>query len=213
MTKTSKRSPSFSPSVTSEEIYSAPALLRDTAATDHDEVTVTTLRRKPKVYLTAPSTVAQVDLPRFMGRWYEIARLPYFTQRRCVGNVSADYRLAANGDVHVTNRCRHADGRYGEAKGLARVVDTVSNARLQISFRMLYGVHVFWDDYWIIGLGSDYEYALIGQPTRRRGWIIAREPQPAADDLAQWRDEFNHKGFSAKDLIWTRQDAATTPQI
>lgn len=187
-----------------KEIYSAPPGSRPADAPDA-RVTVSTRLRKPRVHLTAPPTVARVDLSRYMGRWYEIARLPYFTQRRCVGDVQADYVLGADGLVYVTNRCVHADGGAGMAKGVARVLDTASNARLEISFRQLYGVNVFWDDYWIIGLGADYEYALVGQPTRKRGWVLARSAHPAESDLAAWLAEFGSRGFPAEAFIRTPQ--------
>ena len=189
-----------------EEIYSAPADKR--AADDEGEaqVIVSTRLRKPKVHLMAPATAAFVDLRRYMGRWYEIARLPYFTQRRCVKDAHADYVLGDDGMVYVTNRCTHQDGGTGTAKGVARVVDRGSNARLEISFRTLYGVHVLWDDYWVIGLGGDYEYALVGQPTRRRGWILSRDPRPPEEKVQQWLAEFADKGFSAKDFIRTLQE-------
>lgn len=190
-----------------QEIYSAPSGERDNEAIDA-RVVVSTRVRKPKVHLTAPATVPWVDLPRYMGRWYEIARLPYFTQRRCAKDVYADYVLGEDGMVYVTNRCTRKDGVVGQAKALARVVDPASNSRFEISFRTLYGVHVLWDDYWVIGLGDDYEYTLIGQPTRRRGWVLSRDPRPSEDRVRGWLAEFADKGFTSTDFIRTLQEAS-----
>jgi len=191
-----------------QEIYSAPQS-DDARAADVDaQVVVSTRIRKPKVHLMAPATVTYVDLPRYMGTWYEIARLPYFTQRRCEKDVYAQYTLGDDGMMYVTNRCTRKDGVLGQAKALARVVDTASNSRFEISFRTLYGVHVLWDDYWVLGLGDDYEYALVGQPTRRRGWVLSRDPHPPEDKVQQWLAEFADKGFPTKDFIRTRQEAA-----
>jgi len=190
-----------------EEIYTAPGGDRQGAEDVDARVVLSTPMRKPKVHLMAPATAPSVDLPRYMGRWYEIARLPYFTERRCVKNVYAEYVLGDDGMVYVTNRCTHKEGGIGEAKGLARVVDRASNARLEISFRTLYGVHVLWDDYWIISVGADYDYALVGQPTRRRGWVLSRDPQPPQERVRAWLDEFAAQGFPAKQFIRTRQDA------
>lgn len=190
-----------------QEIYSAPRT-DDEQRSDGARVTVSTRIRKPKVHLMAPATPSKVDLARYMGRWYEIARLPYFTERRCVNNVTADYLLGDDGMVHVTNRCNHKDGEVGQAKALARVVDGGRNARFEISFRTLYGVHILWDDYWIIGLGEDYDYALVGQPTRRRGWVLARDPNPSEDSIQTWLKEFSAQGFPAEDFIRTRQEWA-----
>ncbi|MBK5930687.1 hypothetical protein CCR82_09175 [Halochromatium salexigens] len=191
-----------------EEIYTAPPGNRHREDVDA-QVTVSTRLRKPRVHLTAPNTVAYLDLKRYMGRWYEIARLPYFTQRRCTQDVQADYRLGDDGVVYVTNRCTHTDGGIGTAKGIARVVDRGSNARFEISFRMLYGVHVLWDHYWVIGLGDEYEYALVGQPSRRRGWVLSRAPEPSEAEVQQWLAEFADKGFPADAFERTRQTSAS----
>ena len=191
--------------VHSQDIYAAPLNADASGDLAPADVTVSTLQRKPRVYLTAPPTVAHVDLPRFMGRWYEIARLPYFTQRRCVDTVYADYRLDTDGMIYVTNTCRHRDGKFSHAKGLARLITPADTARLQISFRMLYGVYVFWDDYWIIGWGEANDYALVGDPMRRRGWLLARQPRPAEVVIQTWLDEFRDKGFAINDFVRTPQ--------
>ncbi|WP_462330555.1 lipocalin family protein [Thiohalocapsa halophila] len=188
-----------------EEIYAAPQD-KPTADEGEAQVIVSTRLRKPKVHLMAPATAGYVDLRAYMGRWYEIARLPYFTQRRCMKDVHADYVLGDDGMVYVTNRCTHQDGTIGTAKGVARVVDRSTNARLEISFRTLYGVHVLWDDYWIIGVGADYEYALVGQPTRKRGWVLSRDRSPSEQQVEAWLAEFADKGFPADELLRTRQD-------
>lgn len=187
-----------------KEIYAAPPGQRDHTGADA-RVTVSTRLRKPRVYLTAPVTVPRMDLARFMGRWYEIARLPYFTERRCASNIYADYALGGDGLVYVTNSCTRHDGSQGVAQGIARVTDPPANTRLQISFRLLYGVHVFWDDFWVIGLGAAYDYALIGQATRRRGWVLAREPCPPEPAIAGWLAEFTAKGFPGEAFLRTPQ--------
>jgi apolipoprotein D and lipocalin family protein len=79
-------------------------------------------------------TVARVDLDRYAGTWYEIARLPNRFQDHCIGNVTADYRQLENGRIEVINRCRDGDGAADEAVGVARIVDAASNAKLEVSF-------------------------------------------------------------------------------
>jgi len=195
----------------SKEIYTAPPGSRPAGEAADANVTVSTRLRKPRVHLTAPATALHIDLARYMGRWYEIARLPYFTQRHCTSDVYADYVLGDDGLVHVTNCCTRGDGQVGSAKGIARVADPGSNARFEISFRMLYGVYVFWDDYWIIGIGEEYEYALVGQPTRRRGWVLARQPNPPESDVERWLAEFAAKGFPAAGFVRTPQTGVSAP--
>ncbi len=117
------------------------------------------------------ATVPRVDLPRYMGVWHEIARIPHRFQEGCVGST-ATYTLLPDGEVEVINRCR--DERTGEqrqAKGRAWSVDPEGNARLKVSF--------FWPfrgDYWIIELGGDYEYSVVGAPNRNYLWVLARNP-------------------------------------
>jgi len=114
-------------------------------------------------------TVPQVDLKRYLGQWYEIARYPNWFQKGCLES-SASYAWRDDGDIEVLNRCRDSeDGRQRQAKGHAWVVDSVSNAKLKVSF--------FWPfrgDYWIIELGKEYEYAVIGTPNRKYFWILSR---------------------------------------
>ena len=118
-------------------------------------------------------TVAQVDLNRYIGTWYEIARYNHRFQEGCVGSM-ATYSLRDDGKINVLNECYEGSfsGKHRSAKGKAWVVDKVSNAKLKVSF--------FWPfsgDYWIIDLGKDYEYAVIGHPKRKYLWILSRTPQ------------------------------------
>lgn len=121
--------------------------------------------------LPALTTVAHVDLPRYMGVWYEIARIDHWFQKGCTQS-SATYSLLPGGDVEVINRCVDGkDGRVREAKGRAWSVDPVGNSRLKVSF--------FWPfrgDYWIVDLGREYEYVVVGAPNRQYLWILARQP-------------------------------------
>ena len=125
------------------------------------------MEKEPSAPLT---TVSHVDLTRYMGEWYEIARYPNSFQKGCVGS-KATYTLLDDGKVSVLNECY--DGSFGgklrSAKGKAWVVDKETNAKLKVSF--------FWffaGDYWIIDLGRDYEYAVIGHPKRKYLWILSR---------------------------------------
>jgi len=115
-------------------------------------------------------TVAQVDLNRYLGIWYEIAAFPQSFQRGCTGST-ATYTLRDDGDIDVINRCRigSLDGKEKKAEGRARVVDRTTNAKLEVSF-----FRPFWGDYWIIDLGPDYEYAVVGHPSRDYLWILSR---------------------------------------
>ena len=117
-------------------------------------------------------TVNFVDLSRYVGQWYEIARYSHRFQEGCVGS-KANYSLRDDGKISVVNECydKSFSGKLRSAKGKAWVVDKETNARLKVSF--------FWPfagDYWIIDLGQDYEYAVIGHPNRKYLWILSRTP-------------------------------------
>jgi apolipoprotein D and lipocalin family protein len=158
-----------------------------------------------------PRPVAQVDLGRYMGRWYEIARLPNFFQRQCARETTADYALRPDGLVSVTNRCARASGEVDSAEGVARVVDAETRARLEVSFVSLFGTQLFWGDYWILGLGEGYDYALIGTPSRRWGWILARNPHPPEARIQAWLAEMATQGYDPAQFQRSPQSQAARP--
>jgi apolipoprotein D and lipocalin family protein len=125
-----------------------------------------------RLHLPPLQTVPQVDLNRYLGTWYEIASFPQRFQRGCTG-TSATYTLRSDGQIEVLNRCRRGslDGEEKSAKGLARVVDRTTRAKLAVSF-----FRPFWGDYWIVDLGADYDYAVVGHPSRDYLWILSRTP-------------------------------------
>jgi len=122
------------------------------------------------------NTVSHVDLDRYTGRWYEVAKIPHPFQRQCVRDTTAEYVRKADGTIAVVNRCRKADGTFDEARAIARVADSVSNAKLEVNFFSVLGWRPVWGDYWILALGPDYDYAIVGEGTRRYGWILSRTP-------------------------------------
>jgi len=114
--------------------------------------------------------VPSVDLKRYIGTWYEIARFPNSFQEGCVG-TSAIYTLREDGKINVLNQCRRGtlNGEISSAKGTAWVVDEKTNAKLKVSFFWPFSGH-----YWIIDLGENYEYAVVGHPDRKYLWILSR---------------------------------------
>jgi apolipoprotein D and lipocalin family protein len=122
------------------------------------------------------TTEPQVDLERYAGRWHEIARIPNDFQRQCISDTTATYTRNADGTIAVVNRCRTRGGEYDEARAIARVADPRTNAKLEVSFFSLLGWRPVWGDYWVLALGRDYDYAVVGEPGRRYGWILARTP-------------------------------------
>jgi apolipoprotein D and lipocalin family protein len=123
-----------------------------------------------------PSTVTSVDLQRYQGRWVQLATIPAPFQRDCARNTAANYTALPDGLIKVMNRCTAADGRRIVIEGRARIVDPGTRAKLQVTFVQANGEWVFvpGGDYWILGLASDYQWAIIGDPQRVGGFILSR---------------------------------------
>ena len=127
----------------------------------------------------APPTQDWVDLARYAGRWYEIARLPNRFQTQCASDVAATYSLRADGRVSVVNECRRRDGQATRVEGLARRADAKGPAsRLKVRFApaFLSFLPFVWGDYWILELDREYRWALVGDPSRKYLWILSRTP-------------------------------------
>jgi len=153
----------------------------------------------------AVRTVDRVDLDRYLGDWYEIARFPNRFQRACAGDVKAIYAKRADGRIDVINRCRTADGVV-EARGVARVADARTSAKLKVRFApaVLSFLPFVWGDYWILGLAGDYSWAVVGSPDRRYLWILARAPALEADRLESALAAARANGFDVGRLVSTR---------
>lgn len=144
--------------------------------------------------------VERVDLARYAGKWYEIASFPQWFQRGCAA-TTATYTLRDDGRVGVLNECRQDDprGKPRSAEGWARVADPVTNARLEVTF-----FWPFFGDYWIIDLGRDYEYAVVGHPDRDYLWILSRTPEMPASTLQGILERARAQGYDLSRLRYTR---------
>jgi len=150
------------------------------------------------------STVDDVDLNRYQGLWYEIARLPNRFEKNCEG-VTAEYALREDGLISVVNTCREnaVDGKVKRANGRARVVDTESNAKLEVSF---FGP--FWGDYWILDLAEDYSLSLVGEPEGRYLWILSRTPTISDETRDDAIAKLDAMGYNTSALYFPAQPPA-----
>jgi apolipoprotein D and lipocalin family protein len=156
----------------------------------------------PQATESKVTSVAALDLTRYAGEWFEVVAFPKFFQRNCVGDTTANYALALDGSIKVTNRCRTQDG-MDEASGHATVVEGSANSRLKVSF--------FWPfkaDYWVIGLDADYRWALVGNPNRKYLWLLSRTPQLPQPLLEMALASAKAQGYDLSQLRYTPQDAA-----
>jgi len=146
--------------------------------------------------------VADVDLARYTGKWYEIASFPQRFQRGCVA-TTATYSLRDDGRIDVLNECRDQtfDGEHRRAEAIAWVADpSEGNARLKVEF--------FWPfrgDYWIIELDPDYQYAVVGHPSRDYLWILSRTPTLPPDRYARVLEAIEAHGYALDRLQRTPQ--------
>jgi len=124
----------------------------------------------------APTVVESLDVERYMGLWYAIASIPTSFERQCVAGTTAEYRLLENGKIEVTNTCYNADGVPDVAVGRAWTPNPEEPTKLKVSFVRLLWFWLFPGDYWIVDLDPDYQYAVVGHPSYRFGWILSRTP-------------------------------------
>ena len=141
-------------------------------------------------------TVDHVDLSRYVGKWYEIARYPNTFERKCASDVTAEYTLRDDGKITVKNSCRKQDGKLNESTGTAKIVDTHTNAKLKVTF-----FWPFYGDYWIVDLAPDYSYAVVSEPDRKYLWVLSRTPQMAAARYEQVLARLRDLGFDPAKLI------------
>ena len=146
----------------------------------------------------ALTTVKEVDLKRYAGKWYEIASMPEPFEKGCACST-AEYTLNPGGYVEVVNRCLQ-DGKEKEVKGKAFPVEGSNNSELEVQF--------FWPikgKYFIMALDEDYQYALVGHPNRRHLWILSRYPEMEEDVYLDYLQLARSEGFEINKLELTEQ--------
>jgi apolipoprotein D and lipocalin family protein len=157
----------------------------------------------------APRTEGHVDLKRYQGTWYELARLPMFFQRNCAQS-EAHYALKPDGNIAVTNRCRTMDGKWEEATGTASPQVEGKTDKLWVVFdnwfsRLLPGVAK--GNYWVLDVSDDYTLAIVGNPNRKYLWLLSRTAhvdEKTRNDLLM---KAQQQGYDTTRLIWRVEDS------
>ena len=157
--------------------------------------------------------VGSVDLEQFAGEWFLIAEIPSFFERRCAGGQKAEYVLNDDGSVTVINSCVTRLGFTYTRAGRAFVADQQSNAKLRVSFVRFFGLWPFRGDYWIMKLGKNYQWALIGHPTREYGWVLSRTCDLRADTLAYIRAHLEDQLYDFDDFVMVDQSSNGCPAV
>lgn len=156
------------------------------------------INRHPVGNSAVPEPAKPVELQRYLGRWFEIARYEQSFQKGCEG-VTADYSLRSDGSIDVVNRCRR-EGKLSDAKGRAKIVDPSSNAKLKVSF---FGP--FYGDYWVLDRADDYSWSIVGEPSGRYLWILARSATPPEAKVQELIGKARSMGYDTSMLLRTKQ--------
>lgn len=149
-------------------------------------------------------TVQNVDLNKYAGDWYEIARIDHWFQKGCV-NSMATYSVRDDGDIDVINQCKigSADGKNKKASGRAWIVDKSSNSKLKVQFP-LSGLKLPFlaGDYWIIELDEEYQFVMVGEEKREYLWILSRTKILPEETLKVLVDKARKIGFPVDSLVY-----------
>jgi apolipoprotein D and lipocalin family protein len=154
------------------------------------------------------STISALDVPRYMGTWFEIAKFPNWFQRKCTGGTKAEYSLKNDGMVQVINRCRLESGEMIEAIGTARQIGPATSAKLEVRFapEWLSFLPFVWGDYWVIDLDENYRLVAVSEPEKEYLWILARTPNVDPNDYKSLLARLVQMGFDLRKLEVTKQD-------
>jgi apolipoprotein D and lipocalin family protein len=153
------------------------------------------------------TTISSLDVPRYMGTWYEIAKYPNRFQKKCVADTRADYQLQADGRVQVTNRCRMTSGEMDEAVGEARQIGPSTSPKLQVRFAPAW-LSLFpfvWGDYWVVDLDEGYQLVAVSEPKREYLWVLSRTPTVATGAFDALMGRLKAQGFDLNRLERTKQ--------
>jgi apolipoprotein D and lipocalin family protein len=152
--------------------------------------------------------IPSLDVPRYMGTWYEIAKYPNRFQKHCASSTSTHYTLEPDQTVRVVNRCLRADGQPDTVVGQARQVGKPTPAVLEVRFApaWLSFLPMVWGDYWVVDLDRDYTLAAVSEPKREYLWILARTPTVPRAAYDALLERLRARGYDLSKLEATRQE-------
>ncbi len=154
---------------------------------------------------TPVATVSGFEPERYVGQWRQIATIPAWFQRRCVANTRAEYALIEGDQLSVLNTCETKTGKTISATGRARFTGPPEDGRLEVTFLRLFGSWMWFaaGDYLVMRLGPEYEWSVVGHPSRNYAWVLAREDELADDVLASVATVLEQQAFDACRLVMT----------
>jgi len=143
------------------------------------------------------TTVKELDLNRYLGTWYEIARFPHSFEKNLVG-VTATYSLRDDGKIKVLNQGykNTLDGELSVAEGKAKIPDPLEPGKLKVSF-----FWIFYGDYFVFELDENYQYVMIGSSSPKYFWILSRTPQMAPEVYEMLLEKARKRGYNLDKLV------------
>jgi len=155
----------------------------------------------------AVKTIVVLDVSRYLGTWYEIAKFPNWFQKKCVSNTKAVYSAKSDGNLRVLNSCKTAGGDISEAEGLARQIGSKDSPKLEVRFapEWLSFLPLVWGDYWVIDLDPQYQLAAVSDPRREYLWVLSRTPQLDPKVYADLLQRLKQQQFDIQKLEITAQ--------
>jgi apolipoprotein D and lipocalin family protein len=155
----------------------------------------------------AVTAIASLDVQRYMGTWYEIAKFPNRFQAKCTAHTRARYLAQADGSVQVLNSCVTADGSTIDALGLAKQIGNATSPKLQVRFApaWLSWLPMVWGDYWVIDLDTDYQLAAVSDAKREYLWVLSRTAQVNDKSYDALLDRLKAQHFDVSKLERTSQ--------
>lgn len=152
-------------------------------------------------------TIDRLDVGRYLGTWYEIAKYPNRFQRQCASGTQALYRLRDDGQIDVINRCRQANGETAEAVGRARQDGPADSPKLEVRFAptWLSWLPMVWASYWVIDLDPGYQLVAVSEPSSEYLWVLSRTPTVDAGAYQALLGRLWEKGFELTRLERTAQ--------
>ena len=151
--------------------------------------------------------IAALDVQRYMGTWYEIARYPNRFERKCVKDTTANYSLRPDARLAVLNSCKQQDGSLMQASAVARQTGAENSPTLEVRFApaWLSFLPIVWADYWVIDIDKDYQMAAVSEPRREYLWILSRTPKVDQHVYAELLTRLAAKGFDLNKLVLSQQ--------
>lgn len=146
--------------------------------------------------------VSTLDLGRYAGQWHEVAHLPMYFQRQCKDQITATYTVHADGTVGVRNVCRTKEGKHDESQGVAKPTGDLAGA-LKVRFApgWLSWLPWVWADYWVVELDPDYQWAVVGSPSRKYMWVLSRSPSMSRDQFQELVAHAEQRGYPVDSLV------------